>query len=108
MSLRPWLSSLRTLISPRTPSGRRRKDAARAARASGEAPAFRHHVSEPLERRMLLTTITSVAGNPDTIYEFATLPGVLVRMRVTGNISMEVLGASVSGKDNRARIGHLP
>src|SRR4051794_13410774 len=108
MSLRPWTwSPLRTLNSLRTPRGtdraaRRRKSADRVA------PFVWRHCTEALEPRTLLTTIISQAGQADTIFEYSPAPGTYVRMRFSGNIQAEVLGASVSGLDNRARIGNLP
>ena len=108
MSLRPWIrSSLHTLSSLRTPrASRRRRTECRAA-SGPAAGGVRPHLSEPLEPRLLLTTITSAVGE-EYLFDYAATPGVSVRVRVSGNISMELLGSSVSGKDNRARITNLP
>src|SRR5215213_7107353 len=107
MSLRPWTwSPLRTLSSLRIPGGTRRRKASRASRAGANDAAWRHHMSEPLEQRVMLTTINNVVGQ-ETVFEYIQ-GGAYTRMRISGNISMEVLGAAVSRIDNRARIINLP
>jgi hypothetical protein len=115
MSLSPWTwSPLRTLTSLRTPRGtgsaaaRDARTARRRQRADRLAAFNERHCTEALEPRTLLTTIISNAGQADTIFEYSPAPGTYVRMRFSGNLQAEILGASVSGLDNRARIGNLP
>src|SRR5215207_3690606 len=97
MSLSPW-TPLRTLIDrTRMPRAtRRRRDHAR-----------RQHLTEALEPRTMLTTVISTAGSPDTIFEYSPDVDLFVRMRISGNVSMEILGARVSGLNQRATIGPI-
>src|SRR4051794_10100572 len=104
MSLSPWTwLPLRTLNALRTPGGRRRLNRRKSSREPGAHR--RQHFSEPLEQRLLLTTIISTAGQGDTVFEYNPQPQdptTVIRIRLTGNIAVELIGSSVSAIDNRA------
>src|SRR5688572_22347190 len=110
MSHRSWPWSLplwkkhlgRTNSRQRSVAGRRGRGLTGGVRAA--AP----FCSEGLEPRFMLTTLV---GGQSFVYVDNSLPGdvesgqgELVRVRVDGNIRVEIVGAAVSGRNNQAEI----
>src|SRR5437868_6400944 len=99
MSLSPWTwSPLRTLS--RTLDRQRRYRG-----ANGPARPPRRHFTEVLEQRLLLTAMHGATGD---VFEYVDASGEIVRVRVTGNIDVELVGATVSGLTNTAEAANLP
>ena len=96
MSLSPWTwSPLRTLNDTlRARRGNRRRAAGAANR--------RRLFSEPLEGRLLLTTLRG-----GDVFEYVDASDEIVRIRLQGNIAAEVVGARVTS-NNTAEATNLP
>jgi hypothetical protein len=102
MSLRSWArSTLHTLHSTyETPRAAGRAGRRRSRR---DVPHRRGHLTEALESRLLLTTLRG----GDT-FEYLDASNEIVRIRLQGNITAEIVGASVSGLTNEAEAANLP
>ena len=104
MSLRPWTwSPLRTLNDTlRARRGNRLGNRQRPAGPTAREACRRRLFSEPLENRLLLTTLRG----GDT-FEYVDASNEIVRIRLQGNIAAEIVGARVTSQ-NQAEATNLP